>query len=65
MLNFIKCSLSMLTSILSYLTKFEILAGVYQYWLFIASIATIYSFCWDLIYDWGLFKPGYKGLRQM
>lgn len=64
MINLGKYMSSIITSILSYLTKFD-LVEVRPAWLFFAIFSTIYSFVWDLKKDWGLLIPGHQGLRPV
>ncbi|KRX07878.1 hypothetical protein PPERSA_10266 [Pseudocohnilembus persalinus] len=56
---------SILTSILSYYTKYNESLEVEVLWIISAAISTVYSYIWDLKKDWGLLEPGQKGLRSI
>jgi hypothetical protein len=56
-----------LTAIFSYLYKSEnpatkkIEYELYKYiWIFFASVGAMYSYYWDLKYDWGFLEPNSK-----
>jgi hypothetical protein len=66
--NAMKYFTAMIVATISYCTKvYANSEGLFTAWIVFAAISMIYSFFWDLKYDWGFLEKGskHKGLRNV
>nr|KAJ3421172.1 Xenotropic and polytropic retrovirus receptor 1 [Polyrhizophydium stewartii] len=52
--NAVKYVVSLTVIVLSTVSRYTSTKGVYNAWIAASAAATIYSYSWDVLYDWGL-----------
>jgi len=57
-INFLKYVVYLINYCLNFLTKFY--SQIIIVWIIVAGLSTIFSYLWDVTYDWGFFKKNSK-----